>query len=49
VLEYEFFNEQNQLIHTGKTILVFMEKTNRKVCRAPQEILDLISPYFSKK
>ncbi|TAD99472.1 MAG: acyl-CoA thioesterase [Bacteroidetes bacterium] len=48
VIEYEFFNEQKQLIHTGSTVLVFIDKQSRKPCRAPQDILDLVKPYFEK-
>ncbi|MEN7551020.1 thioesterase family protein [Rapidithrix thailandica] len=45
--EYEIFNEAGNLIHTGDTILAFIRKDNHRPCRAPKQILSLLSPYFS--
>jgi len=44
--EYEFFNEENKLIHQGETLLVFVNiKTNRP-CRAPGELEQVLSKFF---
>ena len=46
--EYEMYNEAERLIHTGWTILFFMDKNTRRPTRAPQEVLDALSPYFNE-
>ena len=43
---YEFYNEASKLIHTGKTTLVFIDKTTNKPQRTPEKILSVLSPYF---
>ena len=47
--DFEITNEKNELIHTGNTVLVFMKKENRRPCRAPQNLLELLQPFFSEK
>ncbi|GAB2608082.1 acyl-CoA thioesterase [Belliella aquatica] len=44
--EYEVFNEGEELITTGKTILTFLKKDTHKPSRPPQYLLDLLKPYF---
>jgi acyl-CoA thioester hydrolase len=44
---YEFSNEEGKLIHTGFTTLFFMDKESQRPVRAPQSVIDLMSPYFS--
>jgi acyl-CoA thioester hydrolase len=44
--EYEIYNEENKLIHQGETTLVFIDVKTRKPCRAPEEMIKLLSPYF---
>jgi len=44
--EYEIFNRENDLINTGKTLLVFMNKDTEKPTRPPKFMLDLFRPYF---
>lgn len=44
--EYEVFNESEELITIGKTILTFLKKDTHKPSRPPQYLLDLLKPYF---
>lgn len=44
--EYEIFNEQNKLIHTAETTLAFIKKSTMRPCRVPEEIIELLTPYF---
>jgi len=46
IFEYEIYNEKGELINTGNTVLVFVDKTTGKPCRPPQNMLDLLNPYF---
>jgi acyl-CoA thioester hydrolase len=45
-VEYEIYNQAQKLIHTGKTTLVFIRKEDRRMCKAPQEILDKVKLHF---
>ncbi|MCS7018951.1 MAG: thioesterase family protein [Cytophagales bacterium] len=45
---YEIFNEANQLIHTGYTVLVFINRESRRPCRAPKQLLEALKPYFEQ-
>lgn len=45
---YEVTNEENKLIHTGSTTLFFMDKQIQRPVRAPQHIIDLMTPYFNE-
>lgn len=44
--EYEVFNESEELITIGKTILTFLKKDTHRPSRPPQYLLDLLKPYF---
>ncbi|ANQ50098.1 acyl-CoA thioesterase [Flammeovirga yaeyamensis] len=44
--EYEIYNQDNELLHTGWTKLAFMSKDTYRPCRAPQKFLELIAPFF---
>lgn len=46
-VEYEIYNEQEQLINIGKTTLVFVDKTTRKPCQPPQNFMDGIKHHFA--
>ena len=43
---YELFNEAQELIHTGETLLVFVKMTTNRPCLPSQEFLDKLKPYF---
>jgi acyl-CoA thioester hydrolase len=45
--QYEFYNEENKLIHQGETMLVFVDKNSGRPCRPPQEMADVLAPFFS--
>jgi acyl-CoA thioester hydrolase len=47
--DYEFYNQHQELIHTGNTLLVFLNNITRKPCRVPAPFLEKIAPYFDKK
>src|SRR5690349_5406474 len=44
--EYEIYNEQKILIHTGETVLVFINRETNKPCRPPQEMEKVLEPFF---
>jgi acyl-CoA thioester hydrolase len=44
--EYEIFNEENNLIHQGETLLAFVSQKNNRPCRPPQEMQKVLEPYF---
>jgi acyl-CoA thioester hydrolase len=44
--EYEIYNERKELIHTGETILVFINKETNRPCRPPQEMERVLEPFF---
>lgn len=45
--EYAFHSQQQQLVHSGKTVLAFMRAESKRPCRPPQAMLTLLQPYFS--
>lgn len=46
IFEYEVNNEQGVLVNKGKTTLVFINMETNRPCRAPQELTDVLNPYF---
>lgn len=46
---YEIYNEDNTLLHTGKTILVFVNKESGRPCRIPERMMELLAPYFENE
>jgi acyl-CoA thioester hydrolase len=44
--EYDIYNEEGRLIHQGETTLVFIDIKTRKPCRAPEEMIKLLSVFF---
>lgn len=47
LFEYEIFNEQDQLINTGETTLVFIKMDTNRPCRMPEPLVEFLKPYFS--
>jgi acyl-CoA thioester hydrolase len=45
-INYEIYNEKNQLLCTGNTILAFVDSKTRKIRRAPGFFLDAVKQYF---
>ncbi|MEN8121549.1 MAG: thioesterase family protein [Bacteroidota bacterium] len=44
--EYEVYNQNNELLNTGKTTLVFIDAQTRKPRKAPEDFLRQIGEYF---
>ncbi|NIJ51981.1 acyl-CoA thioesterase [Dyadobacter arcticus] len=47
--QYEIRNQQNVLLNTGDTTLVFQRRDNGKLCLAPDKLLNKLKPYFDIK
>ncbi len=47
--EYEIFNQNNELLNKGYTLLVFVDKTTRKPKQGPQYFMDKLSEYLKPK
>jgi acyl-CoA thioester hydrolase len=43
---YELFNEKQELINTGETLLVFVNMKTNRPCLPPQDFLDRLKPFF---
>ena len=43
---YELFNEKQELINTGETLLVFVNMNTNRPCLPSQEFLDKLKPFF---
>ena len=43
---YELFNEKNELINTGETLLVFINMQNNRPCLPSPEFLEKLKPFF---
>jgi len=44
---YEIYNEQNELITTGNTTLVFVDRFKNRPIKIPEELSSKISPFFN--
>ena len=44
--EYEIFNEAGLLINKGETLLAFVNQKSGRPCRPPQEMLNVLEPFF---
>lgn len=44
--QYEFFNEENKLIHRGETLLVFVNKQTNRPCKPPVELETVLDKFF---
>ena len=45
-VDYEIYNEDKELINTGKTVLVFVNKETRRPCHPPENFMEKIRQYF---
>ena len=43
---YELFNEKEELINTGETLLVFVNMNTNRPCLPSQDFLDRLKPFF---
>ncbi len=46
LFEYDIFDEENKLIHSGETLLAFVNKHTGKPCRPPEAMLELLKRFF---
>lgn len=46
---YEVLNEENKIIHTGETLLVFVNMSNGRPCRMPDVMASLLDKYFDNE
>lgn len=46
VIDYEVFNEQQELLSTGESTLVFVDMATNKVTRCPDMLAAKFAPYF---
>jgi len=46
VFYYEIRNQDDTLLNTGVTTLVFQRRDNGKLCVAPEKLLKKLKPYF---
>ena len=44
--KYMLYNEDNELINTGETLLVFVKMDTNKICFIPKELTAKLKPYF---
>ena len=44
--DYEIYNQKNELINIGNTILVFVDIASNRPCRAPKDFIEKIKPFF---
>ncbi|MGC3948374.1 MAG: thioesterase family protein [Chryseolinea sp.] len=44
--EYEIYNEAGSLLHTGETLLAFVNKATGKPCRPPEVMTSILEPFF---
>ncbi|MFD1257749.1 acyl-CoA thioesterase [Mucilaginibacter terrae] len=45
--KYELYNEKQELIHIGETLLAFINMKTSRPSLPPQEFLDLVKPFFA--
>jgi len=43
---YELFNEENELINQGDTVLAFVDIARNRPTRAPAWFIEMLKPYF---
>lgn len=46
IFDTEIYNENNELIHRGKTTLVFIKAETGKITLCPQNIIERLRPFF---
>ncbi|WP_214229340.1 thioesterase family protein [Pedobacter sp. B4-66] len=45
-VDYEIYNNNKELINTGKTTLVFVNKETRRPCQPPESFMKNVRSYF---
>ena len=49
IIDYEVFNEANELLCTGQTTLVFVDMKTNKMIRCPQNLMEIFAPFFEHR
>ena len=44
--KYELYNEKNELINTGETLLVFVNMKSNRICFIPKDLELKLKPFF---
>lgn len=44
---YKIYNEKNELINTGETVLVFIDRETMKPCNAPETLIKALMKYIN--
>ncbi|GAB2688947.1 thioesterase family protein [Mucilaginibacter koreensis] len=44
---YELYNEANELINIGETLLVFVNMQSNRPCLPPQDFMERLKPFFA--
>jgi acyl-CoA thioester hydrolase len=44
--DYEIYNEAGSLLHTGETLLAFVNKATGRPCRPPEVMMNLLVRFF---
>lgn len=47
LVQAEMHNDRDELINRSEVRLAFLDASTRKICQAPQQLLDKLYPYFS--
>ncbi|QPH39819.1 acyl-CoA thioesterase [Pedobacter endophyticus] len=47
-VDYEVYNESNELINVASTTLVFVDKATRKPCHPPESFMKNVRTFFNK-
>lgn len=45
--QYKIYNESGKLLHSGETKLAFIRADSKRPCRPPQQMLELLRPFYS--
>ena len=43
----EILNTKEEIINSGFTTLIFLNKTTNRICSPPQKLIELLQPYFA--
>lgn len=48
-MDYEIYNEKNELLNVGETTLAFIDSEKMKAIHCPQFVIDALMPYFKSQ
>lgn len=48
MFDYEIYNQENQLLNTGQTTLVFVRTETGRPCSAPPDLVEAAKPFFER-